>query len=295
MRRGDYYYPFGLSFNSYQRSGEKANDFLYNSFEIQNELDLGWYDYQARYFDPVIARFLNVDPAADLMRRHSPYNYGFDNPIRFTDPDGMVPEESTNCPEGSNCTEKQVSDPRDGQATMVMKSTIVVQASRIDDTDYFSDEFVGHNGPSLLTVVKRAINKFRNKETKEEGFIEMEQEGVKPKSKSDGDTSLNTGDRTTDNAPNPSGEYDVNQVPPSLHPNLVENPALDEAIYTQDATYSIESTKVLIGSEGDTIEADVLSNGGVVNLRPASKDTKVKVNKDKGKLNINPLYKIPKK
>ncbi len=89
--QGDDYYPFGLTFNSSAVSPE--NLYKYNGFEQQ--VETGWYDYLARYYDPALGRFLQVDPAADLMRRHSPYNYAFDNPIRFIDPDGMMPEDMT--------------------------------------------------------------------------------------------------------------------------------------------------------------------------------------------------------
>ncbi|PTB96011.1 hypothetical protein C9994_09300 [Marivirga lumbricoides] len=85
------YFPFGLPFNEYKNEFSIENRYLYNSFEKQ--VEWGVYDYQARFYDPALGRFLNIDPAADLMRRHSPYNYAFDNPIRFIDPDGMFPED----------------------------------------------------------------------------------------------------------------------------------------------------------------------------------------------------------
>lgn len=92
LQRSDYY-PYGLSISRDGALPANARNGInrYNFLSKETQIATGYIDLQARFYDPLTARFNTVDPLTEKGRRWNPYSYGFDNPMRFADPDGMWP------------------------------------------------------------------------------------------------------------------------------------------------------------------------------------------------------------
>ena len=75
-----------------RRSGSFNNPYKFNGKELDSET--GLYYYGARYYNPRISTFISVDPLAEHTM--TPYQYTYQNPVKYIDPTGMAAEDPPN-------------------------------------------------------------------------------------------------------------------------------------------------------------------------------------------------------
>ena len=83
-----HYYPFGLTHTGAWFATVAPEDaYRYNGIEF----DEATQNYLAafRSYDPSIGRWLHVDPLAEWAPNWSPYRFGFNNPVLYSDPFGL--------------------------------------------------------------------------------------------------------------------------------------------------------------------------------------------------------------
>lgn len=82
--------PFGETMAEQRRSGTLNNPYKFNGKELDGETNL--YYYGARYYDPRTSVWLSVDPLTEQTM--TPYQYTYQNPVRYIDPTGMAAKDN---------------------------------------------------------------------------------------------------------------------------------------------------------------------------------------------------------
>lgn len=83
----NHYYPFGALMGD--RCGVSRNKYKYIGKELDTMYGWNMQDHEARWYDPVVGRWMATDPLQEKYASVSPYCYVISNPIKFIDPTGL--------------------------------------------------------------------------------------------------------------------------------------------------------------------------------------------------------------
>ncbi|MEO1023289.1 MAG: RHS repeat-associated core domain-containing protein [Bacteroidota bacterium] len=145
----DDYYAFGLVMPGRSNNSANPNDnYKFTSHERDDEAGLTLDYMNARNYDPMIGRFLQIDPLVDQFPGWTPYHYVHNNPLNLVDPTGM----SASCPRCDIAGDRRARQLRTGQRT----STQVIAEERVENRANFLGGVTGAIAmfsPALATRV----------------------------------------------------------------------------------------------------------------------------------------------
>uniref|UniRef100_UPI0032B41766 RHS repeat-associated core domain-containing protein n=1 Tax=Flavobacterium adhaerens TaxID=3149043 RepID=UPI0032B41766 len=86
------YYPFGLKHIGYGYSQVVNSNYKYrfNGKELQDELGLNMTAMDFRQYDNALGRFNSIDALSEMNYSTSPFTFGYNNPVYWSDPSGLL-------------------------------------------------------------------------------------------------------------------------------------------------------------------------------------------------------------
>ena len=321
------YYPFGLKHNAYvpTRKDVKYQEqlvekkeikqiapeegkykYLYNSKELQDELGLNWYDYQARNYDPALGRWFNIDPASELSRRFSPYTYALDNPVFFIDPDGMIatPPLDYYNNKGKKIGTDGVDDGRKAVVTNKKEARSIKKTNKSGGTTQLSEVKSAVVLPSdtalkeSLNVLDRTVDNGGKKE--ESSLVMNDGKIIRGETGAEAQYGRDATAKTT--LPNIPDGYTTNDVEATIHSHPTKAEVVGDKVYSGNAlepsdndlnTFSKYKTNIIVGPLGKaTATKGISSATGQMETRVNQPTNGVVIYKGN---NATPIISLPKK
>src|SRR5690554_6108611 len=88
------YYPFGLKHQGYNNLPGVGYKYKFLNKEYEDSFGLNVTETDFRQYDAAIGRFSVMDALSELAPNYTPYRYGFNNPVFWSDPSGLFETEA---------------------------------------------------------------------------------------------------------------------------------------------------------------------------------------------------------